>query len=874
MLFPRTRTHMHIRPAGFVALACAALFVVPVPARAADRLCDTAFEDCRSPLRQLIQNETVGIDVAFWFMEDARYTADLIRKFNEGVPVRVLMDTRAASEYGYNAQAAIDQLREAGIPLRRKSGGGILHWKMMLFAGQNVVQFSGANYSAEAFVPIEPYVNYVDEIIYFTDNPAYVNSFKTRYDDVWTATSGYANYANVTELRRHYGEYPNVHPVDPALNFVPWQNFRSRSVAHYKVETEGIDSIMYRITDRAHTDQMIAAVGRGVPVRLIGEPNEYRNPGKYWVSWNLDRMYKAGVQLRMREHAGLSHEKLTLMHSQGLSVFGSSNWTSASATDQLEHNLFSTDPAHFQWLSNHFERKWNNTGPSVESAPFVPLPPDRPTLKAPANSSTGHESVTLTWNGGYWAHKFDVYIGTSPTSMTKIVNDLELGPVDNHSLDLPEDVLNGRNGERVAVSYPLAAGTTYYWKIVGRTMADLSRESIVWSFTTTGGGTEPPPPPGPLPSGWANRDIGGVAAAGSASHDSGVFTVRGSGADIWNTSDEFHFAYRTLTGDGSVQARVASLAGADVWTKAGVMIRESLASNSRHAAMVVSTGRGLAFQRRVSTSGISTHTSGGGGTAPRWVRLSRAGDTITAAISSDGATWTTVGSDTIPMASTVYVGLAITSHNDGALATATFDNVTFPGGTTPPPPPPPTLPEGWQSGDIGGVAAPGSASYSSGVYTVKGSGADIWGSADEFHYAYRTMDGDGSIVARVATVQFVDNWTKTGVMMRETLTAGSKHASMFVTPGGVKGLAFQRRATTGGESTHTGGGAGTAPYWVALIRSGDTFSAYVSTDGSSWTLVGTDTIPMAGTIYVGLPLTSHRDGTVATATIDNVTVVP
>jgi regulation of enolase protein 1 (concanavalin A-like superfamily) len=107
----------------------------------------------------------------------------------------------------------------------------------------------------------------------------------------------------------------------------------------------------------------------------------------------------------------------------------------------------------------------------------------------------------------------------------------------------------------------------------------------------------------------------------------------------------------------------------------GVMIRATTAANSPHAFMLVSTGRGLAFQRRTATGGLSTHTSGGTGTAPRWVRLQRNGAVITAAVSVDGISWTTVGSDTFSMPADVLVGLAVTSHSSSAGATARFDNV-------------------------------------------------------------------------------------------------------------------------------------------------------------------------------------------------------
>jgi hypothetical protein len=125
-------------------------------------------------------------------------------------------------------------------------------------------------------------------------------------------------------------------------------------------------------------------------------------------------------------------------------------------------------------------------------------------------------------------------------------------------------------------------------------------------------------------------------------------------------------------------------------------------------------------------------------------------------------------------------------------------------------------------------------------------------------------------VARVAAVSNTDQWTKAGVMMRSSLAADSKHASMFVTPG--KGLAFQRRTASGGLSVHTSGGSGTASKWVKLRRAGSSITAYVSSDGVSWSAVGTDTIELGATVYVGLALTSHRDGTLASASFDNVSV--
>ena len=108
----------------------------------------------------------------------------------------------------------------------------------MLFVGQNTVQFSGANHTAEAFVYQSPYSDYVDEVIYFTDKPSLVNSFKTKYDDVWTNLEDYADYANVTTRVRAYPTFP----IDPEMQF--YLGFRERSVSAYNAEPQSIDAII------------------------------------------------------------------------------------------------------------------------------------------------------------------------------------------------------------------------------------------------------------------------------------------------------------------------------------------------------------------------------------------------------------------------------------------------------------------------------------------------------------------------------------------------------------------------------------------------------------------------------------------------------
>jgi phosphatidylserine/phosphatidylglycerophosphate/cardiolipin synthase-like enzyme len=187
--------------------ALGALAGSATPAAAQDRLCDPGAENCRDILVRYIVNETQGIDVGFGFMEDATYTAALKRAWLRGVPVRVLMDDRANATYPLNSSRLNEiktSCRTDGkcIPMRKRLTNYILHWKMMLFRGQATVEFSGANYSADAWRPspgTAPYSNYTDESIFFTSDPALVDSFATKFDDHWTNTTEWANYANVVD---------------------------------------------------------------------------------------------------------------------------------------------------------------------------------------------------------------------------------------------------------------------------------------------------------------------------------------------------------------------------------------------------------------------------------------------------------------------------------------------------------------------------------------------------------------------------------------------------------------------------------------------------------------------------------------------------
>jgi len=446
----------------------------------------------------------------------------------------------------------------------------------------------------------------------------------------------------------------------------------------------------------------------------------------------------------------------------------------------------------------------------------------------------------------------------------------------------------------------------------------------------------------PLPATWSDQDVGSVGVAGSATYASGTFTVKGSGTSISGTADAMHFVYQSLSGDGTIVARVASSTGG----QAGVMIRETLNANATDAFIDYQSSY-IYFYERPSAGSSTTNKGSLYQGLPYWVKLVRSGSTFTAYTSLNGLYWSQLGSQSVTMATSVYVGLVVSSQNNSSLATATFDNVSISSTATPSPvitslsattapigaevtvlgsgfgasqgssllalngaaltinswsdpniiftvPTGATsgylvvsvapnmndsnpyafqvtsqaLPNPWVDEDVGAVALAGSSTYASGTFTIAAAGTAIGSTSDSMHFVYQPLSGDGSIVARVVSTS--TSTTQAGVMIRETLDPAATNASAF-----FKGyIYFYKRASSGASATNVANtGTITLPYWIKLVRSAGTFSAYTSSDGSTWTQVGTaQTISMATNAYVGLAVSSDNNTALATATFDNVSI--
>jgi hypothetical protein len=190
------------------------------------------------------------------------------------------------------------------------------------------------------------------------------------------------------------------------------------------------------------------------------------------------------------------------------------------------------------------------------------------------------------------------------------------------------------------------------------------------------------------------------------------------------------------------------------------------------------------------------------------------------------------------------------------------------------------IPSPWVDADIGTPGQAGSATYdpSTSTWVVTGGGGDIWGTGDQFNYAYMPVTGDAIITAHVANLtdstggSTEDQWSKAGVMFRDGTAAGAMYAFECFT--GNNGTDFQFRSATAGSAANNGQTGGGSPHhWVRVTRTVNAFQGAWSDDGVTWTNHGAaQTITMPTTVNVGLAVTAHNNATLSIGTFDNVIV--
>jgi hypothetical protein len=369
------------------------------------------------------------------------------------------------------------------------------------------------------------------------------------------------------------------------------------------------------------------------------------------------------------------------------------------------------------------------------------------------------------------------------------------------------------------------------------------------------------------PQDWASTDIGAVVLGGNAAESNGTWTIEGAGSDIWGAADAFHFVYRqTSVPMTRLTARVADLDNTNPYAKSGIMFRSSLDPSAATAILDVKPNGEIEFMEREIDGQQMFYVSGTFTTMPVWLRLDFTGaprdPTIEPFVSEDGKNWTSLalGGHTIGFPSTYYVGVAVTSHDDQQLTASHVDGLSL-------------APYFWTNTDIGATGLTGNTVVEDAngqSFTIQGAGADIWGSADAFQFLYQDTQVVTNVEARVVNGQNTNPFAKIGVMLRDGLAPDAVFVILDMKPNGE--LEFMQRDASGGAVTYLGGAA-PGFSWIRLYRNVSAVTAYASTDGTTWTQVGTTPVTLLNVALGGVVVTSHDTSRVDTASVDNVRVV-
>ena len=289
-----------------------------------------------------------------------------------------------------------------------------------------------------------------------------------------------------------------------------------------------------------------------------------------------------------------------------------------------------------------------NVNPVIPSPP-VNLPPTV-SLIAPANNSTVTVPATITLRAN---------AADADGSISR-VEFYQIGTLINTDVSAPYEF---------TLSLGLPVTTSFIAK------AYDNKGAVTTSSVVQVNGVTTPPPPSILPVPWLGKDVGSVGRAGNSSFSIGSFTLQGSGTDIGGTSDGFHYVYQSLQGDGQIIARIASVENTAVEAKAGVVIRESLAANSRYVMVRYKSNDHTASLRRNNPGEATIINLGDNQVLQRWQKIVRRGNQFSTYQSADGTNWLLIETVTVNMPSSVLFGIAVTAANNTVLCKAVIDNV-------------------------------------------------------------------------------------------------------------------------------------------------------------------------------------------------------
>jgi len=176
---------------------------------------------------------------------------------------------------------------------------------------------------------------------------------------------------------------------------------------------------------------------------------------------------------------------------------------------------------------------------------------------------------------------------------------------------------------------------------------------------------------------WYDADVNSVGVAGSATDNNGVFTINGTGYDMWGSYDYFNFLQQAVTGDFTITGRLVSPSSPSGGGKAGLIARQEDEDDSPYVN-IQQQPTGIGLQDLTSFAGGTNYLGGISGlTPPYWQRLTRTGNLFSAYVTPDGVNWTALNSATVTMPTNLVTGIAVTAQDENALATVVVDNVAI-----------------------------------------------------------------------------------------------------------------------------------------------------------------------------------------------------
>ncbi|TVR55494.1 MAG: hypothetical protein EA425_00650 [Puniceicoccaceae bacterium] len=367
--------------------------------------------------------------------------------------------------------------------------------------------------------------------------------------------------------------------------------------------------------------------------------------------------------------------------------------------------------------------------------------------------------------------------------------------------------------------------------------------------------------------------IGSTNPAGGAEIDDEDrhLIIHGSGSGLGHDGDNIEFVFEERPEPTEISARLFGLTNTDAGAQGGLMFRRSTDPHAAYVAVVRESQNRIVFLRRSVANGPTERTERTTATGPVWMKLVPEGADTLAYFSPNGRQWIFLGRTAFDARAFHLAGAAVSSGT-APLALGVFDHVRIPTIEAQIPVTGEPVTEIFQAKDVGEVTLAGSTEHDTETdrFTIRAAGSQIWGTADAFRFVHRSLEGDGSIVARMASLEATHAWAKAGIMIRASDAPDAPHVFIGFEP--IPGIAIIHREVQGGLSEKREIPINGSSRWFKLVREGNTFTAYAGGNGLTWEELASFEIDLPHAARAGLAVTSQVPNHLTTAVFEEVVI--